>query len=414
MIRLTESAAGEEPRDRSVLLYIVTLLLVASTVSWRAGTYFSGSIDPVVMLKAAMSGTALALAIVALGRTREGVLIGPRSVTFLTAFLLTTCLGSWAAGTTFASLVLATRVAILAAVMICLLQAYAVENVLKVLVRVIAATAVLGVVSGAGTLTSGRLSGGIPPLHPNELAFLCGVVVLALVWRVVEGRARRWDWTAITALMGVVWLTGSRTGLVALVAAAILMMLQTRALATPLFLGLVAMLPVGGFVFFATSTVTDLFERGGQQNITTLSSRTIAWDAALRFDVSWWQQWFGGGLAMKRIPVAGQYWKDQILDSSWISALVQGGVVGLALAALWICTTVVASLYCDRRWRSLWLGLLMFLVSRSFLESGLFDATPAFLLLMMVSVMSEKASRTVGTPVAAAAPRRGERVLLSG
>lgn len=410
---MTESAAGEEPRGRAVMLYVVSLLLVASTVSWRRGTYFSGSFDPVVVLKAAISGTALALAIISLGRTRARTPIGPRSIAFLTAFLLTTSLGGWAAGTTFASLVLAVRVAILAAVMICLLQAYGVETVLNVLVRVIAATAVLAVVSGASTLTSGRLSGGIPPLHPNELAFLCGVVVLALVWRGVEGTESYWNWAAIVALMGVVWLTGSRTGLVALTAAMILMMLQTRAVTTPLFLGLVAMLPVGGFVFFATSTVSDLFERGGQQNITTLSSRTIAWDAALQFNIPWWQQWFGGGLAMKRIPVAGQYWKNQILDSSWISALVQGGVVGLALAALWICTTVVASLYCDRRWRSLWLGLLMFLVGRSFLESGLFDATPAFLLLMMVSVMSEKASRTVGTPVAAA-PRRGERVLLSG
>lgn len=411
---MTASAAGEEPRDRAVMLYVVSLLLVASTVSWRRGTYFSGSFDPVVVLKAAVSGTALALAIISLGRTRARTPIGPRSIAFLTAFLLTTSLGGWAAGTTFASLVLAVRVAILAAVMICLLQVYGVETVLNVLVRVIAATAVLAVVSGASTLTSGRLSGGIPPLSSNELAFLCGVVVLALVWRVVEGTESYWDWAAIAALMGMVWLTGSRTSLVALVAAMMVMMLQTRAVTTPLFLGLVAMLPVGGFVFFATSTVSDLFERGGQQNITTLSSRTIAWDAALQFDIPWWQQWFGGGLAMKRIPVAGQYWKDQILDSSWISALVQGGVVGLALAALWICTTVVASLYCDRRWRSLWLGLLMFLVSRSFLESGLFDATPAFLLLMMVSVMSEKASRIVGTPVAAAAPRRGERVLLSG
>jgi len=409
-----EVAVDEGRGDRHVLLYVMSTLLVASTVSWRRGTYFSGSFDPVVVLKAAVSGTALALAILSLGRTTTRTPIGPRSIAFLTAFLATTCLGGWAAGTTFPSIVLALRVAILAAVIICLLQAYAVDTVISVMVRVIAATALLGVVSGARTLTSGRLSGGIPPLSPNELAFLCGVVVLALVWRVVEGTASHWDWTAIAALLGVVWLTGSRTGLVALAAAAVLMMFQTRALATPLFLGLVALLPVGGYVFFATNTLSSLFERGGNQNISTLSSRTIAWDAALQFDISWWQEWFGGGLAMKRIPVVGQYWKDQILDSSWISALVQGGLIGLTLAGLWICTAVVASLYCDRRWRSLWLGLLMFLVSRSFLESGLFDATPAFLLLMMVSVMSEKASRTAGHHLVVPARSRRSPLALDG
>jgi hypothetical protein len=430
LINVTQPIADDVRPERPVLLYIVSVLLVSSTVSWRSGTYFSGSLDPVVVMKAVLSVAALALAVRSLSGTRAGIPIGPRSVAFVTAFLLATCIGGWAADSTFASLVLAVRIAILAAVMMCLLQAYAVDDVLKAMVRVMAAIAVLGAVSSVAPafsgsysdaparlvtiLASGRLAGGIPPLHPNELAFLCGVVVLALVWRVVEGRARHWDWAAIAALMGVIWLTGSRTGLTALTIAMIVMMLQTRAITTPIFLGLVALLPAGVYVIFATNSLTSLFERGGSQNVSTLSSRTIAWDAVLQFNVSAWQQWFGGGLVMKQIPVAGQYWTTQILDSSWISALVQGGIVGVALAALWICTTVVASFCCDRRWRSLWLGLLVFLVSRSFLESGLFDATPDFLLFMMVSLMSEKVSRTVAPPDTAPAPLLADRVPLSG
>lgn len=169
------------------------------------------------------------------------------------------------------------------------------------------------------------------------------------------------------------------------------------------------LLPVGDYLLLATNTVSALFSRGRDQNVTTLSSRTIAWDAALQFDLSWWQQWFGGGLAMKRIPVVGQYWKVQVLDSSWISALVQGGLIGLALTVLWILTIVVASLRCDRLWRSLWLGLVAFLVSRSFLESGLFDSTTAFLLLMLVSIMSENVARRAGTPVTPKAARQTDR-----
>jgi O-Antigen ligase len=435
---LTAAAADESGGESSVSLYVVCILLIASTVSWRRGVYFSGSLDPVVLLKAATSGTALALAIRSLSRTRHRLPMGPRTIIFLTVILLGTCLGGWATGTGLASFVVAARVAILGAVMICLLQTYAADRVFRVMVKVMGATAVLGAVSGAapslagyvagsgvtglagnlirfaGHLITGRLAGGIPPLSPNELALLGGVVVLASVWNVVEDKATRGDWAAIAGFLALVWLTGSRAGLVALTAAMVLMLLQSRRVTTPMFLGLFALLPAAVYLFFATSTVSSVFERGGTQNVTTLSSRTIAWDSALQLNISAWQQWFGGGMAMKQIPVSGQYWNQQILDSSWISALVQGGLVGLALVALWVVTIIVASFRCDRRWRSLWLGLMLFLVSRSFLESGLFDATPAFLLLMMVSLKSEKTARTKPPPGSVDVPIEDGQLLLHG
>ena len=427
LISVTAATADESRGESSVSLYVVCILLIASTVSWRRAVYFSGSLDPVVLLKAATSGTALVLAMRSLFRARHRLPIGPRTIIFLTVILLGTCLGGWAAGTGFASFVVAARVAILAATMICLLQAYAADRVFEALVKVMAATAVLGIVTsfapGLGAysgpsgglvanLTNGRLAGGIPPLLPNELAFLAGVVVLALVWRVVEDTATHWDWVAIAAFLGVVWLTGSRAGLVALTAAVVLMLLQARRVTTSMFVGLFALIPAAVYLLFATSTVSSVFERGGQQNVTTLSSRTIAWDAALQFNTSAWQQWFGGGLAMKQISVSGQYWTQQVLDSSWISALVQGGLLGLALVALWIATIIVASLRCERHWRPLWLGVMLFLVSRSFLESGLFDATPAFLLLMMVSLKSEKTARAAPPPEIVEAPIEPGRVSL--
>ena len=65
----------------------------------------------------------------------------------------------------------------------------------------------------------------------------------------------------------------------------ILVVLQARTITTRMFLGLVALLPAGFYLLFATSTVSNVFSRGGNQNMATLSSRTIAWDAALQFNV---------------------------------------------------------------------------------------------------------------------------------
>jgi hypothetical protein len=42
--------------------------------------------------------------------------------------------------------------------------------------------------------------------------------------------------------------------------------------------------------------------------------------------------------------------------------------------------------------RVLFLGLLVFVVGRSTVESGMFDATPAFLLLAALSALAERGS----------------------
>ena len=56
----------------------------------------------------------------------------------------------------------------------------------------------------------------------------------------------------------------------------------------------------------------------------------------------------GGGLALKRIPVQGQYWNDQGLDSSWVSAWVQGGLLCVLLLAVWAVSALVGQLVARR------------------------------------------------------------------
>ena len=133
----------------------------------------------------------------------------------------------------------------------------------------------------------------------------------------------------------------------------------------------------------------SFFGRGGAESITTLSSRTIAWSAAFDYSDSSWVRMMGAGLAKKEIPVVGQYWETQVLDSSWISALVQAGRVGMVLLGVWVVWTFVTSLNgtrahcacCSSR-------LLAYLLMRSVLESGLVDSTTSFITFFLVSVLA--------------------------
>lgn len=393
----SEALTADSSSPRLPLLYFICLLAVSSTVSWRPGTYFSGALDPVVVLKAVLSVVALALAVHVTVAAKKRFQLGPRTLGFAAAYLAVTVIGGWAAGTFVTSGVVASRVGMLTLTLLLVLSSYTAEEVVIVLSRVMGGIAGVAIFTGLGSISSGRLQGGLPPLTPNELAFLCGLPLLLVVRRILEGRAAGADWPRVFALLTVVWLTGSRTGAVAIVVAVLVMILQARRLTIPVFVGLVLSVPAMAFLALGTSVVTDMLTRGGDANVATLSSRTIAWDAALNMHVSGWQHWFGGGLDMKRIPVSGQYWNSQILDSSWISALVQGGYIGIFLVFIWSIFVVFASLRSPKSWRPLWTGLLIFVLGRSALESGLFDATPAYAIFLVASFMSEPAARAALT-----------------
>lgn len=390
-------------------LYLCCLLLVACTIPWRRGTYFSGALDPVVAAKGLIGGVGLALSFLLSRRSARHTPVGARTLGLAALYLLVSCLGGWAAGQGLASVVVAVRVAMLLTSLALLLHAVGVTRLITAMIHAMGLVALFAVGTGAGTLGSGRLQGGVPPLTPNEIALLTGAVLLLTVQRMIESQAARWEMVMAVGLFGVVWLTGSRTTAATLVLGVAVMVVQARRFSVPGFVALVAAIPAAAFAAFATSAVSSVLLRGGDQNVTTLASRTIAWKAALTMQGSEWQRWFGGGLPMKHIPVSGQYWQDQLLDSSWISALVQTGLVGLLLITVWVLATLASAFRTPRPWRPLWVGLVVFVGLRSLLESGLFDASSSFIVFAMVSLMSERATRTApdpGAPGAAVGPGR--------
>ncbi|MGY1840470.1 MULTISPECIES: hypothetical protein [unclassified Modestobacter] len=378
----------------SVRVAAICLLLVGSTVVWRRGEIFSGGLDPVVVGKGLLSVLALGLAFFSAAQARGGPerRLGTGTWWFLATMLTASVLGALGHGTLTASGVIAVRVAIVAATVFFALRAVAAFELLTGMVWACGVIAAVAALTGLGSLSDGRLFGGVPPLNPNDLALLAGAVVLWTAWRTVLGEARWRNALLATGYLGVLWVTGSRTGLLMLVLAIGLMTVYLRRARVGLVVGALLLAAAGSVAIFSTGAIEGFVTRDGA-GASTLDSRFIAWSAARTWAEASWQVAFGGGLSVKLIPVDGQWWDTQLLDSSWVSALVQSGVVGLGVVLGWVLWVVRGSLRAPRPHRVLFIGLVAFLVGRSILESGLFDATPAFILFVAVSFLAEGGSR---------------------
>ncbi len=374
--------------------YFVFLVLIGATIPWRSKTYFEGGLDPIVVIKAVLSLFVLGCAVlVAFNRPSRELRSGP--VVFLLLYLGVTVIGAWSTGELVPAVVIVVRVLVVVATIVVLSRTFDGVTLLGCLVAALATYAVVGAVTGAGSLAEGRLEGGLPPLHPNELASICALVLLWCLWRILNGQDSWLHLVSVPVATAMLIATGSRTPLIAVAAGALLVILHAQAMRMRTVVIALVLTPVLWWVLVGTNFVRGLLVRDDPAELTTLSNRTIAWQAALGPKSSPWLTWFGGGLPMKRIEVPGQYWETQILDSSWVSALVQGGYLGLVLCALWMLSSMFATANSPRPLRAIQLALLCYLALRGFLESGLFDASTAFLVFFTVAM---------ATPVRAAQP----------
>ena len=387
------AAADRVGADRrgELPLIVVALMLVAATVSWRRNDYFSGSLDPVVAIKASLSVAALGLAFFLARRTERRRPVSLLPTGFFALMLLTSLFGAkYTALTLSASIIDVIRLTILATAVFELVRAYPIYAVARAIFGWMLVVALVAAVTGIGTYaTKSRLEGGIPPLVANGLTELCGLVLIPVLWRAIRGVSRRWEFGLIAVLIMIVWFSGSRTGLLAIVLAVVVLFAQARRLPVGVVVVSLLALPAVVYLMFATSVLSKFLNRGGSANIDTLSSRTVAWSAALHLHHGFWEVAFGNGLSRVQIPVVIQYRNTQILDSSWVSALVQSGVVGLVLLALWIGFVIRAARRAPRNYRMAALAILVFIVFRSFLESGLVGATPSFLVFVLISFGSD-------------------------
>jgi hypothetical protein len=367
---------------------VVWAVLLVSLLTWRTGAYYSGGLDPVVAAKGLLVLVGLAISFNMLRRLGARNLIGVTSVVLVTSYLVITVIGALAQGGAFASLVLAVRVGLVAVTVACLVVTLAKDVILDTLCNTLTGLALLLALTGT-TAGTGRLQGRLLPVSPNQLALLMGPPILMSLWRILQGRARRFEALLLTLLVALTLFTGSRTGLLGLLLSVFILVVMAPRVSTGTFLGVGLGFPAAFYVVAFTPVVSHYFTRQGEGKITTLNSRTIAWESAFSGGKSFWEQWFGGGLAIKTVAVTGTYWDTQVLDSSWVSAYVQAGALGMVLLGIWALATLWRSATSPLPQRSMLLALAAYVLVRSFLENGLLDAFALNVMMLVPALLAE-------------------------
>lgn len=394
---------------RSAGAVVIWIVLIVSVTAWRKGVYFEGAFDTVVIAKAALQALAVLMAL-ALRRTAPTVHpVAGGPLLAVLAVLAVSMIGALDAGAPAASAVLAVRVVLLAATVVLLASSFPRNDVLG---QMVIATGVVGAVlavTGIGTIAGGgRLAGTLLPISPNGLIVLCAIPALAAIHRVLSGRATAGAIIAACFFSLACIATQSRTALLGMALAAVVLLLGARSLQRFVAVVLVAAVPVLFAVATYTGLVGTLLNREGETSNFTLNSRTIAWDVVLQTPFETLQKWVGAGLSVKTVHVKGQYWNDQVLDSSWISALAQTGLIGTAILAALVLVVLVLNLRGGSR-NALPIALLVFLLIRSFLETGLLDASVTFMVFIALAatfVPPRQARDQAGEPAVSADPLR--------
>lgn len=378
-------------RLKPTVLLSICLLLVVSSVAWRKGVYYDGGTDIVVVSKATLTLLAAALAFFTVRPT--GTWSGHRAtpVILLAGYLIISIVGGVIHGDGPASVILALRVGLTAAVLVLVVVSHRWEEVISAVATSMLLLAAFSASTGIASLAEeGRLYGGIPPINANEICLLMTVPTIVTFWKCLHGHARAGEFVALVPMLGVIWLTGSRTGLAAVVLVlALMLVMAPRVPAVLMSAGLLA-IPAAAYVAMFTPLLTDFIGRGDPQGVTTLNSRTVAWQAALQYPQSLPEKLFGHGLPLKQIPVSAIYRSEQILDSTWVSAFLQVGYVGVGVLFVLVLVTLVRGLALPSPQRSLILALTAAVTFVSVLESGMFDSTPAFIVFFTASMIAHR------------------------
>ncbi|TWP33485.1 O-antigen ligase family protein [Leekyejoonella antrihumi] len=376
-------------------LVIAWILVVLALLPWRSQTYYSGGVDPTVAVKAVLQIVALVLA---LGRALPGRLyaaLGPRTLAIVFAFVLFACLGGWAAGSPVTSAILGIRILLIVATVALLMVSYPHDVALTSGIMVLAGVGMFCGLSGLGKVgATGRLYGGILPINPNQISLMISPLVIWLVWRMLQAQARLVEYALLVVLFATTWLTGSRTGLVGLIIGIVIVLMYARRLPLGGMLSIIFCMPVLLWIVGFTGVIAGYVGRNGDGHVMTLSSRTIAWSAAFSAPTDFWSHWFGGGLNVTTVSVTGQWWNQQVVDSSWVSAYIQAGVVGVALLALWSFTCLTASFRAPRATRGLMIALVVNAIIRSALETGLIGSFVLFVVMLIPALTCEIRPRT--------------------
>jgi len=242
-----------------------------------------------------------------------------------------------------------------------------------------------------------RLTGVIWPMLPTQIAqyaaIACGLTVVLWLARLVSGRVTL---AGVAGAMVILLLSHTRTALVGLVAGLLVAGLSLftvnarvrKFFATAAVLVSVGVLTVAGFI------AAWLARGENAQGLTTLTGRTNFWSLVLNTPRDKFQEIFGFGLSSASI-------NGLPIDSNWLSAYMQEGLVGVvACAAILVFLLVTAFFQSPGARRALALFLVTYCLVASFTEDAFTDVSTYLLeltvaaSLLAIPLMSRKGRQT--------------------
>jgi len=228
----------------------------------------------------------------------------------------------------------------------------------------------------------GRLSGVLWPIPPTQVAHYAGILfgTSVVLWgcRVITGRH-----LVLSLLLsgGVLIGTHTRTALLATV-------VGLAVAGASLFLGHVrvrrtsawgAVLAVVGATLFAPEVTKWALRGQSTQEATQLTGRTKVWSAVFDLQRPKVEELFGSGLS-------NQSFNGLPIDSNWVASYLDQGWFGIAVqAAVLILLLLLAATRERGPQRAVALFIVVYCLVASFTETGLGNATPYLLDLVVAA-----------------------------
>jgi hypothetical protein len=250
--------------------------------------------------------------------------------------------------------------------------------------RVVLGTVLIGAMISPGLAFSygGRLSGALWPIPPTQVAHYSAVLLGCTVamWFAGAIRGRTALFTLLAAGAALVG-THTRTALVALiiglaVAGASLFLGHARVRRTSALLGVVS---VAAATLFAPLIITWLSRGQSLEEATQLTGRTKVWSSIFGLQRPRLEELFGSGLSNKSF-------NGLPIDSNWLAVYLDQGWFGVIIdAALLIILILLAATHQRGVRRAVALFLVTYCLIASITETGLGDASPYLLELIIAA-----------------------------
>jgi hypothetical protein len=236
------------------------------------------------------------------------------------------------------------------------------------------------VAPGRAYANGGRLTGVIWSMYPTQVAqygaVSAGMVTVLWMGRKVSGRVAL---IGVTVAIAMVLLSHTRTALAGLVAGLIVAGLSLSNARVRRFFTTAAVITAVAVVV-AASAITSWLARGqGTEGLLTLTGRTNFWAAVLNTPRTPFQEIFGFGISNASI-------NGLPIDSNWLSAYMQEGIVGVVACALILLVLFAAILLkTSGLARALALFLATYVLVASFTEDAFSDVTTYLLHLTVAA-----------------------------